>query len=84
MDQLSGILLHMNLMDSDFLLSCPRFNLYLTIAADRQIQLGNLIILRIIRIKIILTVKFTILGNRAVRSKSDRYGIFEYLFIQYG
>ena len=81
MHQLTGILLHMDLMDSDSLLAGSRLDLNATVAADWQIQLGNLIVLWIIRIEIILPVKFTILGNTAVCGKTNRNRILYHLLI---
>ena len=52
-----------------FFLSGRCLNLYPSIMADWQIQLGNLIVLRVIRIEIILSVKFTILIDLAVCCK---------------
>ena len=52
--------------------------------ADRQIQLTDLIVLWIIRVEIILSVKFTVLRDLTVRSKTYSYYIFNDLFIQYG
>ena len=51
------------------------------IPTDWQIKLGNLIVLRIIRIKIIFTVKFTVLCDGTVCCKSDCNGILYHLFI---
>ena len=81
MDQLSGILLHMDLMDPHKLLSLLRLDLYLTVSADGQIQLGNLIVLRVIGIKIILTIEFTILRDVAVGGKTYRYRVFQHLLV---
>ena len=53
----------MNLMDSYILLSSVYIDLYLSIAADWKIELRNLIVLRIVRIKIVLTVKLAVLYN---------------------
>ena len=66
MDQFSGILLHVDLMDPDPLCSCRRLKLHVTVMADRQIQLGNLIVLRVIRVKIVFPVKFTELVDLTV------------------
>ena len=84
MDQFAGILFHMDLMDSHVFLTLLCLDLYLTIAADRQIQLGDLIVLRVIRIEIVLSVKFTISGDIAVCGKSYRHCVFQHLLIQYG
>ena len=39
MDQLSGILFHMHLMDTDFFLLLSDFNLYIAVSRDWQIEL---------------------------------------------
>ena len=49
MDQLSGILLHMDLMDPDGLFPALCLDLDPAVSADGQIQLGDLIVLRVIR-----------------------------------
>ena len=66
MYQFSGIFFHVDLMDADTFLSACGLDLYASIPADRQIELGNLVVLWIVRIKIILSVKFAILGNRTI------------------
>ena len=73
----------MDLVDADRLFAGSRLDLHAAVAADRQIQLGNLIVLRVIRVKIVLAVKFTILGDRTVRRKSDCHRIFHHLLVQY-
>ena len=83
MHQISGILLHMNLMDTNDLLSGCRLDLDTAISADWQIQLGDLVVLRVIRVKIVFTVKFTILGNTAVCGDSHCHCIFDYLTVQH-
>ena len=80
-DQLSGILLHVDLMNADFLLSRCGVNLDISIVADRQIQLGNLIVLRVVRIEIVLPVEFAELVDFAVCSKSDAQGVIDNLLI---
>ena len=55
MDQLTGILLHMDLMDAHSLFAALRgLDLHTAVMADGQIQLRDLIILGIVRIEIIL------------------------------
>ena len=66
MDQLSGILLHMDLMDADALCSCCRFQLHIAVVADRQVQLGDLIVLWVIRVEIVLSVEFAELVDLTV------------------
>ena len=60
----------MDLMDPDRLFSSGCLDLDAAIPADRQIQLGDLIVLWIIRIKIVLPVKFAVLVDLAVGGKS--------------
>ena len=69
-------------MDADFLLSISHFNLHITISGNRKIELRYLIILRIIRIKIILSFKFTILVNSTLSRNSNCRRIFYNLLIQ--
>ena len=71
MDQLSGILLHVDLMNADFLFSASRLDLDPAIVTDRKIELGNLIVLRIIRVEIVLSVKLAILIDSTVRRKTN-------------
>ena len=59
------------------------FDLYLSVSADRVVQLRDLIVLWIIRIEIILTVKFTVLCDCTVGCKTDSNCFFYYPFIQY-
>jgi len=72
----------MNLVDPDLLLSCCRLDLHPAVMADRQIQLGDLVVLGIIRIEIILPVKFAILVDTAVGSQTYGQGIFHHLLIE--
>ena len=67
----------------NLLFSCLRLNLHPPIVADGQIQLGYLVVLRVIRIKIILSVKFTVLMNVAIGGKAYSQGIFHHLPVQY-
>ena len=71
MDQLAGILLHMDLMDTDGLFAALRcLDLDTAVMADRQVQLGNLVVLRIVRVEVVLTVKFAVLVDLAVGGKT--------------
>ena len=81
MYQFSGILLHMDLMDPDRLFASGCLDLDAAIPADRQIQLGDLIVLWIIRVKIILPVKFAVLGDRTVCCQSHCDRVFHNLFV---
>ena len=83
MDQFSRILLHVHLMDPDFFRTCRGLDLQESIVTDRKVKLGNLIILRVIRIKIILPVKFAVLVDLAVGRQTQSQGVFHHLFIQH-
>ena len=83
MDQFSCIFFHMHLMDPDFFRTCRCLNLQESIVTDGKIKLGNLVVLRIVRIKIILSVKFTVLVDLAVGRQTQGQSVFYHLFIQY-
>ena len=82
MNQFTGIFFHMHFMNADFFLSGRSFDLYPSIMTDWQIQLGNLVVLRVIRIKIVLSVKFAVLVDLAVCCKSGFQCKFYYLTVQ--
>ena len=52
MEQLSRVLLHMDLVNSHVLLSCRRLDLHMPVSADGKIELGNLVVLRIVRVDV--------------------------------
>ena len=81
MNQLTCVLLHMHLMDPHLFLSCFCLNFYKAIMADWQIQLGNLIVLRVVRVKIVFTIKLAVLVDAAVCGKSCAKGKLYHLFI---
>ena len=83
MNQFSRILFHMHLMNADFFLSRLRINLHISVSRDRKIELGDLVVLRVIRIEIILPVEFTHLCNLTICGKSERHGILYHLFIKH-
>ena len=88
MHQFTGILLHVDLVDTHRFRVCVTvlsryLDLYGTVATDRQVQLGDLIVLRVIGIEIILTIEFTILCDGAVGRKTYCHRIFYHLFIQH-
>ena len=88
MNQFAGILLHMDLVDTHRLrigaaILSRHLDLYRTIPADGQIQLRDLIVLRVIGIEIIFSVKFTILCDGTIRRKTYCHRIFYHLFIQH-
>ena len=73
----------MDLMNSNrFFAGCC---LYLDgpVAADWKIKLRDLVVLRIIRIKIILAVKFIAAGDLAVRRQTHGHRVLYHLLIQY-
>ena len=82
MNQLARILLHVDFMDSHaFLKAGLRLYVHPAVAADRQVQLGYLVVLRIIRIKIVLSVKFAVLVNPAVGCQPHSQRILHHLLI---
>ena len=74
----------MHLMDPDFFSTRRRLDLQESVVADGKVKLGDLIVLRVIRIKIILSVKFAVLVDLAVGRQTQGKGVFHHLFIQYG
>ena len=88
MHQFTGILLHVDLVDTHRLrVSVAVLSRYLdfnrAIPADGQIQLGDLIVLRVIGIEIIFSIKFAILCDGTIRRKSYCHRIFHHLFVQH-
>ena len=84
MDKLARILLHVNLMNSNlFNTALFRLDFNIAVSANRQIELGNLIVLWVIRVKIIFPVKFAVSRDVTVRCKSDVNSIFQHLSVQY-
>ena len=77
MDELTRILLHMDLLDTNLLRSFPALHLHMPPGADGQIELRNLISFRQIGIKIILAVKFRIARDIAVERKARAHCIFD-------
>ena len=67
----------MDLVDANFLLSRCGVDLHISIVADRQIQLRNLIVLRVVGVEIVLSVEFAELVDFAVCSQSDAQGVIE-------
>ena len=71
----------MNLVDSYIFLSAIYINFYVTVAADWKIELGNLVVLWVVRIEIVLTVKFAVLMDLAVCCKTCFQGKLYYFLI---
>ena len=82
MDQLTGILLHMHLMDAYGLFACGSLDFNSSVVADRQIQLRYLVILGIVRVKIVLTVKLTVLMDMTVCRKTCLDGKLYHFFVE--
>ena len=82
MDQLTGILLHMHLMDTYGLFACGSLDLNSSVIADRQIQLRDLVVLGVIRVKIVLTVKLTVLMDMTVCRKTCLDGKLYHFFVE--
>ena len=61
----------MDLMDTDSLFAAlRRLDLDTAVMTDRQVQLRNLVVLRIVRVEVVLTVKFAVLVDLAVGGKT--------------
>jgi hypothetical protein len=72
----------MDFMDTDGLFPTGfRLDLYPSVMADWQIKLGNLIVLRVIRIEIIFPVKFAVLIDLTVCCQTNCHGILYHLFV---
>ena len=89
MNQFTGILLHMDFVDTHRLcigaaVLSRHPDLNRAIPADGQIQLRDLIVLRVIGIEIIFSVEFTILCDGTIHRKTYCHRIFYHLFIQHG
>ena len=82
MDQLTGILLHMHLMDTYSLFACGSLDLNSSVIANRQIQLRDLVVLGVIRVKIVLTVKLAVLMDMAICRKTCLDGKLYHFFIE--
>ena len=81
MHQFSGIFLHVDLVNTHLFFAGRSLDFHAAVAADRKVQLRNLIILWVIRIEIILTVKLAVLCNLAVGRKTYRHRIFNNLLV---
>ena len=84
MNQLTCILLHMHLVDTYGLFACGSLDLNGSVIADWQIQLRDLVVLRIIRVKIVLTVKLAVLMDMAVCRKTCLDGKLYHFLLRTG
>ena len=82
MHEFSRVLFHVNLMDVNHLGTGGSIDFHPAIITDRQIELGDLVILRIIRIEIVFTVKAAVRMYLAVGSQSYRYRQFYHTLIE--
>ena len=84
MYELAGIFLHVDLMDTDFLFcSVLLCDLHPSVAADRLIELRDLVVLRIIGIEIIFPVKLAVLVDLAVCRKTNLHRVLNHLSVQH-
>ena len=83
MDELARILFHMHFVDPYFLGSCSCLDLHIAVSRDRQVELRDLIVLRIIRVEVVLPVKLAHLGDLTVSRKPDRHRVLYHLFVQH-
>ena len=77
MDELTRILLHMDLLDADLLRPFLALHLHMPPSADGQIELRNLIGLRQVGVEIILAVKFGIPRDVAAERKACAHRKFD-------
>ena len=82
MDQLSCILLHVDLVNPHFLLTGRCLDLHETVVTDGEVELGDLIILGIVGIKIVFPVKPAVLVDFTVDRQPHRQGVFHHLSVQ--
>ena len=88
MYQFAGVFFHVKPLYTDalqigFFAFFGHLNFNPTIFSDWLIELGDLIILGQIGIKILLAIKLTVLGNVQVEGKSCFYCILEHLLIKH-
>jgi len=83
-DKLTGILLHMDLMDADSSCTAVGGDVHMSVSADRQVKLRDLIGLWKIRVKIVLAVKLRIARDIAVQCQPGAQREFDNLAVQRG
>ena len=81
MDQLPGILLHVDLVDTDLFLPGLGLDLHIAVMADRQIELGDLIVLGVVRVKIIFPIELAVLVDLTVCGQPYSQGVLHHLLI---
>ena len=82
MDQFTGILLHMHLVNADLFLAHGSVHHQPAVVANGHIKLRNLVVLRVIRIEIVFPVKTAVLVDTAVCRKAKSQCIFHHLFVE--
>ena len=82
MIQLASIFFHMDTSNTNAFFYTIKVNVDMTVFANRFIKLGDLIVFRKVRIKIVFTVKFIIRFNFTVQSQTSTNCKFHHLFIQ--
>ena len=83
MNQLSCILLHVNLMDTNFLGTSFCLDFHIAVPANGRVQLRNLVILGVIRIEIILPVKFAVTGDGTIGGQTHGHSVLYHFLIQH-
>ena len=82
MVQLTCIFFHMNTGNTNAFFCTVKIYIDITMLANRFIELGDLIVFRKVRVKIVFTVKFIIRFYFAVKCQACTNGKFYNLFIQ--
>ena len=76
MHQFAGVLFHVDFMNADGFRARRRHDIDMAVAADRQIQLADLVRFGQIGVEIVFAVKFIVARNLAVRRQTRRNGTF--------
>ena len=84
MDQLSCVLLHVDLVNPHLLLTGRCLDFHETVVADREVELGDLVVLRIVGVKIVFPVKPAVLIDFTVHCQPHRQSVFHHLPVEDG
>ena len=80
-ERLASVLLHVGTLDADPEALPVEDNLGPAVVGDRFVVLGDLVVLRHVRIEVVLPSKAAPLGNRAVQREPDAYRRLDRLVI---
>ena len=69
--------------DTNFLGTSFCLDFHIAVPANGRVQLRNLVILGVIRIEIILPVKFAVTGDGTVGGQTHGHGVLYHLLIQH-